>query len=354
MQALFFLILTLAILIVVHEFGHFWVARRCGVKVLTFSVGFGRTLWRKQDKEGTEYRVGVFPLGGYVKMLDEREGEVADNERDQAFNRQSLSRRVAIVAAGPIANILFAIIVYWFVFMAGVPAFNPIVGSIEQGSAADRAGLQYADVLLSAEGEQLATWQAWIKLIRDNPDTDLAITIERDGQPIILTIRPDKTEQGFGRIGAGVDSGQKAQPASQRPVFHYSVIGALNRSIEEVWSFSTATLGSLAGMVMGTVSMNNLGGPIIIAQYASHFASEGFIAFLSFLAMISISLGLLNLLPIPVLDGGHLLLYLVEWIRGEALSEALQLQWQKVGIVALLLLMSLAFYNDLARLFINY
>jgi len=354
MQALFFLILTLAILIVVHEFGHFWVARRCGVKVLTFSVGFGRTLWRKQGKDGTEYRVGIFPLGGYVKMLDEREGEVADNELGQAFNRQSLSRRVAIVAAGPLANLLFAVIVYWFVFMAGVPALNPIIGSIEQGSAADRAGLQYADVLLSADGEQLTTWRAWLELIRDNPDTDLAITIERDGQSIILTIRPEKTAQGFGRMGMSVNSGQRDVPTSQRPVFHYSVIGALNRSIEEVWSFSTATLGSLAGMVTGTVSTDNLGGPIIIAQYASHFASEGFIAFLSFLAMISISLGLLNLLPIPILDGGHLLLYFVELLRGEALSDALQLQWQRVGIVALLLLMSLAFYNDLSRLFVNH
>lgn len=446
MQSLLFFIVALAILVVVHEFGHFWVARRCGVKVLKFSVGFGKPLWQKQGKDGTEYILAAIPLGGFVKMLDEREGDVAAEDLDKTFNRKPLRSRVAIVAAGPIANLLFAVIAYWVIFMVGIPgirsvvdevvphspaahaqllggdqilrvngrdtptwlavhkavariaesgglaeltvntggvelsrsleipkwqfdpaasesliqvlgispisiALKPVIGSILEGSAAERAGLQVGDELISADGVLIDNWSGWVTLVRANPDKALAVKIKRSEQEINLILTPQRTAENIGLIGAGVDASSTSVPDSLKAELRYSPFSAVGQAVIETWQFSSSTVKSLGGMLMGTVSSKNIGGPITIAQYAGASAERGVMSFLSFLAMISISLGILNLLPIPVLDGGHLALYFVEWLRGSPLSEQAQLQGQKVGMVLLLMLMVLAFFNDLSRLF---
>lgn len=446
MQSLLFFIVALGILVVIHEFGHFWVARRCGVKVLKFSVGFGKPLWQRQGKDGTEYILAAIPLGGFVKMLDEREGDVAVEDLDKAFNRKPLRARVAIVAAGPIANLLFAVLAYWIVFMVGTPGIRsiiddvtpespaayaqliggdqikqvderdtptwlavykafahiaerggeakltvetsgierslsinipkwefdpaasesllqvlgispistvlkPVLGSIVEGGAAQRAGLQTGDELISADGEIIDSWSGWVNLIMASPDKQLAVKVKRAEQELNLVLTPQKTAENVGKIGAGVDINSTTVPADLQAELRYSPIPALGQAIIETWQFSSSTVKSLGGMLVGTVSSKNIGGPITIAQYAGASAERGLMPFISFLAMISISLGILNLLPIPVLDGGHLALYFVEWVRGSPLSKQAQLQGQKVGIVLLLMLMFLAFFNDLSRLF---
>jgi regulator of sigma E protease len=446
MQSLLFFILALAILVVVHEFGHFWVARRCGVKVLKFSVGFGKPLWQKQGKDGTVYILAAIPLGGFVKMLDEREGDVAAEELDKTFNRKPLRSRVAIVSAGPIANLLFAVIAYWIIFIVGIPGLRsiiddvvpespaayaqliggdeilrvdgrdtptwyavhkamahiaesggsatlivntggielarvidipkwqfapdapeslihmlgispinvtlkPVLGSILDGSAADRAGLQVGDELIAADDVPIDSWSGWVALVRSNPDTQLTVKVKRAEQHISVMLTPQRTEDNVGRIGAAVDVSNTSMPAELVADLRYSPLSALGQALLETWQFSSSTVKSLGGMLMGTVSSKNIGGPITIAQYAGASAERGVMSFISFLAMISISLGILNLLPIPVLDGGHLAMYFVEWLRGSPLSEQAQLQGQKIGMILLLMLMFLAFFNDLSRLF---
>lgn len=445
MQSLLFLIVTLAILIVVHEFGHFWVARRCGVKVLKFSVGFGKPLWNRFGRDGTEYIVTAIPLGGYVKMLDEREGEVAEEDLDKAFNRKPLGSRVAIVAAGPIANLLFAVLAYWFIFVLGIPGlrpvigdikpnspaayaqlvsgdeikavngrdtltwsstykalarvaetggvadiivnaggsnihrqlnidkydfssttsvsllqhigltpirvpFTPIIGTVVQGKAAEKSGLIVGDLIVAVDEQPIQNWLQFVERVQASPNKLLTVTVERNGQNKRLLLTP-LPENNVGKIGAGVDSSKTEVAAELQTVERYGWGEAVGKAFYETWAFSVSTLKSLAGMVTGEVSSKNIGGPITIAQYASASADRGLISFISFLAMVSISLGLLNLLPIPILDGGHLFLYLVEWLRGAPLSEEVQFQSQKVGIILLLMLMFLAFFNDLTRLF---
>ncbi|MBE0440216.1 MAG: RIP metalloprotease RseP [Gammaproteobacteria bacterium] len=446
MYSAFYFIVALAILVVVHEFGHFWVARRCGVKVLTFSVGFGRTLWQKTGKDGTKYIVAMIPLGGYVKMLDEREGPVDDAELAYSFNRQPLRSRVAIVAAGPIANLVFAIAAYWLIFVMGIPGIKPIIdfiepttpafqaqlvvgdeiqainnkptptwqsvykelavvsehggtvnltiasGTIQQqrqitvpkrnleqkpqqslleqlgitpvrikllpivdnvvaGGAADRAGLKKGDLLLSHNGQHIDDWNRWVDLIKSSPEKALNITIERNKQQIDLALTPAKGDDNSGFIGARVNASATPIPKALQAELRHGPIDALYYASKETWQFTTSTLKSLGGMLVGTVSTKNLGGPISIAQYAGSSAEQGAITFISFLAMISISLGILNLLPIPILDGGHLMLYFIEALKGSPLSESMQQSAQKLGIMLLLTLMILAFFNDLTRLF---
>jgi len=446
MESLLYLIVTLAILVVVHEFGHFWVARRCGVKVLKFSVGFGKPLWSRFGKDGTEYIVAAIPLGGYVKMLDEREGDVAEEELDQTFNRKSLGSRVAIVAAGPIANLLFAIIAYWFVFVLGIPGIRsivedvtpntpaayahisagdeitaingsqtptwssayrklaklaenggvakltvntggskverqidipkrdfstpgsqslleqlglsplrvdlrPIIGSVVDGGAADKAGLHAGDEIIAVDGLLIDGWSQFVDIVQHSADKPLEVTIKRVSGTEVLSITPRNGENNSGKIGVTVDSSKTIIPLELQAVEQYGWGSAIARACYETWSFSSSTLKSLAGMLTGAVSSKNIGGPITIAQYAGASADQGLISFIGFLAMISISLGILNLLPIPILDGGHLALYFVEWLRGSPLSEQVQLQSQKIGIILLLMLMFLAFFNDLTRLF---
>jgi regulator of sigma E protease len=445
----FFFIVALGLLVTAHEYGHFVVARALGVKVLRFSIGFGKPLWRRRrGPDEIEYVVSALPLGGYVQMLDEREGPVADRERHRAFNRQTLGRRAAIVTAGPLFNFLFAIVAYWIAFVAGVTGIKPIIGDVVEGSlaarggfhdgdlivsiagqpvptwrtafldlldrslsrqrvaievvtadgqrqdreldfsqlrvdsdrtnlladigfdlyrptlpavigrvesrgAAERAGLKAGDRIVEADGRSIHGWDDWVKVVRENPGKDLAVTITRGNENLSLTLRPDRVEtpQGpVGRIGAAVevppDFGEE-----MRTVERYSVPSGLAAAVQRTGDMSRLTFNILINMVSGNVGISNLGGPLRIAQYAGSSAEAGAVEFISFLALISISLGVLNLLPIPVLDGGHLLYYLIEAVRGRPLSEHTQLLGQRIGIAVLVLVMIVAFYNDIIQIF---
>lgn len=448
LSSVFFFIVALGVLVTVHEFGHFIVARGLGVRVLRFSVGFGRPLWRWQrSPQDTEYVIAMLPLGGYVQMLDEREGPVAQQELHRAFNRQSLGRRTAIVAAGPAFNFLLAILAYWLVFVAGVPGVKPmigevrpgtiaeqggfrsgdtivrieghevstwgaafvdlldrslsgsrvnvdvldsaaqphervldfgrlggdvdrssllenvgfdlyrprlpaVIGDIEAGSPAEEAGLRAGDRVLSAGGRPVQSWEDWVSEVRGSPGTGIDIEIERDGRVLPVMIRPAPAaspDGDIGRIGAAV-SVPPEFAEEMRAVERYSPGAGLLAAFQRTWDMTRLTFGILSSMALGNVSMSNLSGPIRIAQYAGYSADAGVVQFISFLALISISLGVLNLLPIPVLDGGHLLYNFIEFVRGRPLSEDAQMFGQKIGIVVLIGVMILAFYNDIAQL----
>lgn len=442
LHSLIFFIIALTVLVVIHEWGHYRVARLCGVKVLRFSIGFGKPLWRRLGKNGTEFVVAALPLGGYVKMLDERETEVAPKDQSQAFNRQSLSKRNAIIAAGPAANFIFAILAYWLILVIGVPGLKPVIADItndspasvagilpgdeiievsnqktptwqtvyrqlllsspgaesidltltrdglqqqvsiqlpekldeqqsdimtllgvqprrptlpamlseiEPESPAARAGLQSGDQLISADGEKLDDWQSWVSLIQSHAGETMSVRYQREDEIYRTELTPMATDNGQGRIGAGVDTRSASLPASMQSELKYGPLAAIPAAVGQTWQFSAATAKSLWGMLTGTVSTKNLGGPVSIAQFAGSSASQGMVAFLSFLAMISISLGILNLLPVPVLDGGHLLMNTIEWVKGEPLSEITQQRFTQIGMLFVLTLMFFALWNDLLR-----
>ena len=441
-------VVALGILIAVHEFGHFWVARRLGVKVLRFSIGFGKPLWRWQAKDGeTEYAVATIPLGGYVKMLDEREGEVPEAELPRAFNRQPVSKRLGIVAAGPAFNLLFAILAYWLMFVSGVPGVRPVVGEVDPGSLAERsglragqevvavdeqptptwgavlerllphalrketavlqveeptggsrevrlalgelegelqagglpqrigfqfqrpelkpvigevvdgspaarAGLKSGDRIARIDGAAIEDWDQLVEAVRAHPGAPMELTVIRDGERLTLEARPEtrETDEGpVGRLGAAPQVDPEVLEA-MRAEQRFGPLQAVAEASSKTWGMTGLTLRMLWEMVMGRASTENISGPITIAVYAKASAMAGFAQFLSFLAIVSISLGVLNLLPIPLLDGGHLLYYLVEAVTGRPVSEATQEVGQKVGIAIILGLMALAFYNDLMRL----
>ncbi|MCB1825776.1 MAG: sigma E protease regulator RseP [Candidatus Competibacteraceae bacterium] len=442
------LIVTLGVLITVHEFGHFWVARRLGVKVLRFSIGFGRPLWRRIGRDGVEYVIAVLPLGGYVKMLDEREGEVAPDERQRAFDRQPVGSRIAIVLAGPAFNFLFAVLAYAFMFMVGIPGVKPlldeprpkslaaagdfhkgdlvmavdgkatptlgavmlalvdramtgevievevldaddrtrirtldtrepqgladparvfervglvpwqpvlpsVIGQVMQGGAAERAGLRPGDRIVLADGKPVTDWRQWREVIERHPGQAFRARIEREGVEQSLELIPDAREnergQQVGFIGAVADMPEDLA-RNLRVVVRYGPLDAVGAAIGKTWDISLLTLRMLGRMLVGKASLDNLSGPLTIAQFAGQAASAGLIAFVSLLALVSISLGVLNLLPVPVLDGGHLLYYLIELVKGSPLSETMQHLGQQVGIAVLLLLMGLALFNDFSRI----
>ncbi len=441
-------LVALAILIAVHEFGHFWVARKLGVKVLRFSIGFGRPLWKRVSPvDGTEYVLASLPLGGYVKMLDENEGEVPEADLPKAFNRQKLWKRSAIVAAGPVFNFIFAIFAYWLVFVVGDvglrpligevqpesiaehsgfrpgdelvaigdretgsweaavyalmaqyldgedlkirvrtedggeqvrwldgaalrrlpddpnilgsiglsprrPVIPPVLGEVVAGEPAQQSGLQTGDRLLRADGQALASWQEWVNYVQERPEKTIQLELERDGTPLALRITPKAVQregETVGRIGAGVQvpEGLREQ---YRTELRLGPLDALSASVSKTWDLSVLMLKVLGRMLTGQASVENLSGPISIAESAGKSASYGFSYFLKFLAVVSISLGVLNLLPIPVLDGGHLMFFLVEALKGSPLSEQAMLQGQRIGLALLLALMTLAFYVDINRL----
>ena len=449
LSSIFFFILAIGVLITVHEFGHFWVARRLGVKVLRFSIGFGKPLlsWRRGGDD-TEYVLAALPLGGYVQMLDEREGPVAAEELHRAFNRKPLASRFAIVAAGPLFNFLLAILAYWLMFVIGVngvkpiigavqanslaeqggfrsgdqiltidgrevatwnaaflalmeesldgkavevdvldedgirrvreldfgalppgvarsnlisnlglqpysPPIPPVIGTLEPGGVAEQAGLLEGDRILEVDGQPVDDWRAWVEIVRANPGKPLQVKVARGARTLSLTLTPAVVDTGngeIGRIGAAV-SYPEDLVKDLEAVERYAPLTAGAMAARRTWDMSLLTVRMLWRMVVGDVSVSNLGGPIRIAQYAGYSASVGFVSFIGFLALISISLGVLNLLPIPVLDGGHLLFYAIEFIKGSPLSDEVQALGQRVGVAILIAVMVIAFYNDLAQLF---
>lgn len=444
-------IVAIVVLVVFHEYGHYLVARWCGVKVLRFSVGFGKVIYsRRIGKDGTEWALSAIPLGGYVKMLNEREGEVAAQELPYAFNRKPVLQRMAIVVAGPLANLLLAVVLYWALFVSGVPGLKPVVGEIRpdtpvaqallreqdtivgidgmavaswqdvrwrlldlvlqgrpaqlevrtaQGavafhtlrltdlSAADldgdfmaklglqpyqppiypvigklvadgagqRGGLREGDRVLSVEGASVPLWRDWVEVVRAHPQQTMHVEIERGEARLRLAITPDRLEENgvvFGRIGAAPQV-DRATFDAMRTEVSYPPLRALEQALHKTWETSVISLKMMAKMVVGEVSLKNLSGPITIADYAGQSAQVGIGAYLGFLALISISLGILNLLPIPLLDGGHLLYYVVEFFKGSPVSDALWDAGQKVGIALLFILMSFALYNDISRLILG-
>lgn len=440
-------IVALGVLITVHEFGHFWVARRCGVRVERFSVGFGRALWRKTDRQGTEYVLAIIPLGGYVKMLDERVEAVAPEFRHQSFNNKKIWQRAAIISAGPIANFIFAIFAYWLVFVIGVPSVRPVIANItansiaaqsnissgmelksvagietpdwesvrlalmgeigddqttvgvaqfgssqvvektldlrhwqfdpekqdpvvslgmiprgpqiesvlqevQPDSAAQKAGLQAGDRIVKVDGQILESWQSFVIQVRDNPGKPIALEVERGGDPVALTLTPDTKSAGKGKIQgfAGVVPKVIPLPDEFKTIRQYGPFVAFYEAGDKTWQLMKLTVSMLGKLITGDVKLNNLSGPISIAQGAGMSAEYGLVSYLTFLALISVNLGIINLFPLPVLDGGHLLFLAIEKLKGGPVSERVQDFSYRIGSVLLVLLMGLALFNDFSRL----
>jgi regulator of sigma E protease len=436
--SVFWLLVTLGVLVTFHEFGHYWVARRCGVKVLRFSIGFGSAIWKRVGRDGTEYQIAAIPLGGYVKMLDAREGEVDPALRDQEFTGKSVWKRIAIVAAGPGFNLIFTLAAFWLMFMLGRPDLAPVVTAAPQSIAA-KAGVQPGDRIVSVDGQAVATWTDSMDAVANAllGRTPLPMTVRgADGQSRSLVLPLDQLPAGLSidqyldKLGldleslpaivatvtpgkpaalAGMLSGDRivsvngqhvddfaafqklvpaeaaksphlklsierhglpmqlavdarweslegqpvkwvigvAPPERELATLRYDPVKALGASFEATWSNAQRTFNLIGKMVTGQASTNNLSGVIGIAQVANTSAHMGLAWFLQFLALISLSLAILNLLPIPVLDGGHLLYYLVELIKGSPVSEQTMIVGQYIGMALLFTLMGLAFYNDI-------
>ncbi|WP_025673619.1 sigma E protease regulator RseP [Salinivibrio socompensis] len=440
-------IVALGILVAIHEYGHFWVARRCGVKVERFSIGFGRALWRWYGKDNTEYVIAAIPLGGYVKMLDERIEAVPDAEKHRAFNNQPLWQRSAIVAAGPIANFIFAAFAYWLVMMIGVPAVKPVIGEIapnsiaaeagiESGmeltqvsgvetadwqavnfalighigdeamtltakqspsatyqrdysldltqwqfdpekqsplmtlgitpyrpaitlavaqvvedSAAARAGLKQGDKIVEVDDTKLESWMGLVEVIKASPNQTLSLTVSRDGERQTLALTPDAREQ-QGQVSgyAGIAPQMEAWPESYRFMQQYGPLAAIPEAVSKTGQVISMTVNMIKKLLTGDVGVNNLSGPISIAKGAGMTAEIGLISFLGFMALISVNLGIINLLPLPVLDGGHLLFFGIEAVTRKPVSERVQDFGYRIGAAVLMMVMAVALFNDFARL----
>ncbi|MEE3096425.1 MAG: RIP metalloprotease RseP [Pseudomonadota bacterium] len=452
MQVLFSIVMalvTLGILVTIHEYGHYWVARRCGVRVLRFAVGFGRPLAMRVDRHGTEFALCAIPLGGYVKMLDERdEGQdVTAENRHESFNAQPVRNKLAIVSAGPAANFLLAILVLFGLFLRGetgiapvieaveprsvahdmglmqgqeivavdgtstqtvsnvrfallkrlgdtgtidisvgnalsdlqqtyalpidrwlggaeapdptralgltlgIPPLQPSVGSLVEGGPATRAGFEVGDTIIEADGQDISTWSQWVDLVRASPGRSIAVLVERDGQTIELTVVPRSTgtsDAEVGSVGMGVVIPDVPEDRIRRQ--GRNPVEALSAAIERTFALTVFTFESMWKMIQGLISTKNLSGPIAIAQVAASTAESGFTTWLSFLALLSISLGAINLLPIPVLDGGHIVFHSLEGLLGRPVPEQIQIMSYQVGLLAVFTLMVFAIYNDVARL----
>jgi regulator of sigma E protease len=443
-------LVAIGVLIAVHEFGHFWVARRLGFKVLRFSIGFGRPLLVRTGRDGVEYALGAIPLGGYVKLADEREGPVPERDLGRAFNRRPVWQRIAVLLAGVGANFLFALLAYWVLFMHGVPGLRPVVGTVRTGSiaahaglaagdelvrvgartvatrdaavlellsrvvddgrivlvvrrgtserelelvvpeqrrraltepgawseglgiafsephlpvvlgtvtpdgAAAAAGLKPGDEVLAVDGRPVSEYLEFRATVRAHPGATLTLAVRRGASrltiPVLARAIRDPNDRGGALIGQlGVESaGRPAFPPAMQTLERYGPLAAAAPAATATWHKTALTAKFLWSMVTGHVSLKNVSGPISIAAYAGVSALEGPAAFLDFLAIISISLGVLNLLPIPILDGGQIVYQLAEGVLGRPLPERVQILGQQLGLVLLILLMSLAFYNDVA------
>ena len=446
-QTIVSFLVALLILVSVHEFGHFYVARRCGVKVHRFSIGFGKVLWSRRDKQGTEYALAALPLGGYVKMLDEREGEVAPEDRHQAFNNKTVWQRIAIVAAGPLANFLLAILLFWILLLQGQRDLIPIIDTVEPGSIAAQAGLEAGQEIVAVDGEPTPTWQAlnkallnrlgesgkiafkvaypdshfnyeseaqlvewlreasdpdpvaglgitlylpeippiigeviadspaekaglktgdkilrvddlaindwqaWVEYVRKNPGKALQVSLERDTQSLQVTLIPELIEESgehHGRVGVGVKA--YILPEEMIRSYNYSIAGAFVAGVNKTWETSGFVLLSVKKLILGEISTKNLSGPITIAKVAGSSAEGGLRSFIGFVALLSVFLAVFNLLPIPVLDGGHLFYYLIEVIKRKPVSDKVQILGYQVGLFLVISLSVLALYNDIMRL----
>lgn len=438
-------IVTLGILVTIHEFGHFWVARRCGVQVVTFSVGFGKPLWQRQAADGTVYQVGAIPLGGYVRMLDSRVDDVSADDYPRSFNAQSVKKRAAIVAAGPIANFLLAIAVLWGMFMIGVPSVKPIVGSVTENSVAARAGVAVGSEILAVDGQPTADWQqvnlafagavggqavvldvrdsnqrmqrytldisqwrigqqqqpTFIELgllpyrpqvttelaqiadnspaqqadlrvgdkiialdgtlvtdwsqIRDiiasNPDRTVMIELQRNGLQLQQAVRFGSQQVDAQRVGfLGVVPYVEPYPEHYQFDQRYGVLESLQKGTERTWDLMVLSVKMIGKLITGVVSVNQLSGPVAIAEGAGASASYGLVYFLGFLALISVNLGIINLLPLPILDGGHLVFLTIEGIRKRAVSDRVQEICYRIGGLLIFALMAIAISNDVFRL----
>lgn len=438
-------VVALAILIAVHEWGHFWVARRCGVRVERFSLGFGKVLWSRQDRQGTHFSLSLIPLGGYVKMLDERVAPVPEALKSQAFNNKSVGQRFAIVAAGPLANFVFALLALWLMFLLGIPGLKPVLGEVlpetparqagfqpgmeirsvagsqtrdweavtyallnhmgearveiqvaspdggQQmlglsladwklspevpaplesiglvpvqpeltleiaqvlpGGAGERAGLQAGDRLQALDGQPLRDWNAFAERVRAAPEQPLRLDIVRGGESLTLTLAPERRETRNLSLGyAGL--APKVIPLDERYRIElsYGPLEAMGVAWAKNWALVKLTVGMLGKLLSGAISLDNLSGPIAIAQGAGSSAAYGLVYFLGFLAMVSVNLGIINLFPLPVLDGGHLLFFAIEALTGRPVPDKIQEIAFKIGAAILILLMGIALFNDFARL----
>ncbi|WMX35277.1 sigma E protease regulator RseP [Aeromonas caviae] len=439
-------IVALGLLVAVHEFGHFWVARRCGVKVERFSIGFGKAIWRRLGKDGTEYVLALIPLGGYVKMLDGRVDELKPGEEAQAFNHKSVWARMAIVAAGPMANFVFALFAFWLMFMIGVPSVKPVVGEVRPASivaeagilpgmeivgvggeetgdwesvtyalishlgddsvqlklkaantsyavdktlqlagwkfdpdkespigslgivplggkvlpvveavvpssASEKAGLQIEDRIKGVDGEAITEWAQFVERVQQSPAQPLQVTVERGGSEMTLTLTPDGKKVKGQLVGfVGLSPQLVPLPDEYRTLLQYGPLQALWHGVQKTWSLITLTFDMIGKLIGGIVSLDNLSGPISIAKGAGSSADYGLVYFLGFLALISVNLGIINLFPLPVLDGGHLVYFLIEAVTGKPVSEKIQEVGFRIGAAILMLLMGIALFNDFARL----
>jgi len=440
-------IVALGMLVAIHEFGHFWVARKCGVKVLRFSIGFGKTIWMHKGKDGCEYAIAMIPLGGFVKMLDERVEDVPEELKSQAFNGKPVLSRIAIVAAGPLANFALALVAFWLMFMIGVPSVKPVIGAVtpnsivaesgvtapaiitaidgenvidwsevtlklidrmdaesmvvrlkleEQnysvdrqvdlrnwqfdiekqspitslglqpfrpsisleiakvvdGSAGQDAGLKVGDVITAIADNDVADWQSVVTAIQASPNQSLSLTVRRAGGTHQLMVIPKSRDnrQGIAQGYLGVAPVVASYPEDYVVDIQYGMLSAVEKSVERTWELTTLTFKMLGRLLTGDISLDNLSGPISIAKSAGASANYGLVYFLGFLALISINLGIMNLLPLPVLDGGHLVFYSFELVTGKAVPEKIQEIGFRFGSVVIMLLTGIALFNDFARL----
>lgn len=344
-------IILLGVLIFVHELGHFLVAKLSGVGVLKFSLGFGPKLIGKTVGE-TEYLISAVPLGGYVKLLGEsEEDEIAPGDEERSFQRQPVLKRIAIVIAGPLFNFFFALVVFSMIFALGVPSLTSKVGDIQEGSAAFKAGIEKGDSIIAIDGGKITLWSEMADIIRNSEGRELNFEIERGTKILHIGVNPEKAS-GVNVFGEEVTTYQIGISSSQEMVIkRFNPLQAFLQGLGQTWSITELVVVGIYKIFEGVVSPRELGGPILIAKMSGEFAKQGIIPFVFFMAFLSINLGVLNLLPIPVLDGGHLMFYVIEIVTGREVNIKWREMAQQVGFFLLIMLMIFVFWNDIVRIF---